>query len=203
MNNRKKPTPAQRERLLKKNLYSCCVCKEGGIGLDLHHIDRDPSNTVDENLAVLCKTDHDANHRPKSYTKFKHLDLGPEKIKEEKIKWERFAEALKKSRPDVVGVITLYGNEIEYHSATAIIQWITGEVICNKTFTFHDGPFVKLFEKAIEYIKGFSEKIQWAYFEKPFEIQYCPHCGPDIYNPGFLTLSEEEARNLAHNPQKM
>ena len=35
------------------------MCKRTGIGLNLHHIDGDSSNTVEENLAVLCINEHE------------------------------------------------------------------------------------------------------------------------------------------------
>ena len=47
------------QRLYEKNANSCCVCKRTGIGLNLHHIDGDSSNTVEENLAVLCINEHE------------------------------------------------------------------------------------------------------------------------------------------------
>jgi hypothetical protein len=42
------PNSSQRERLLMANANRCCVCKRCGVGLHLHHIDQDSSNTVDE-----------------------------------------------------------------------------------------------------------------------------------------------------------
>ena len=64
---RRNPIPSRRERLLAKNGRMCCVCKASGVGVQFHHIDGDHSNTVDENLAVLCVADHDAHHRPNQY----------------------------------------------------------------------------------------------------------------------------------------
>jgi len=37
---------------------TCCVCRERGKAVQLHHIDEDPSNSVAENLAVLCLECH-------------------------------------------------------------------------------------------------------------------------------------------------
>ena len=33
---------------------TCCVCKERGKSVQIHHIDEDPSHNVFENLACLC-----------------------------------------------------------------------------------------------------------------------------------------------------
>jgi len=39
--------------------HTCCVCREHGLSVQIHHIDDDPSNNAPENLAVLCLQDHD------------------------------------------------------------------------------------------------------------------------------------------------
>lgn len=46
-------------RVLLKNKRACCVCHAPDKAVQLHHIDGDHSNTVEENLAVLCLTHHD------------------------------------------------------------------------------------------------------------------------------------------------
>jgi hypothetical protein len=38
---------------------TCCVCRERGKRVQIHHIDDDPSNNAIENLAVLCFDCHD------------------------------------------------------------------------------------------------------------------------------------------------
>lgn len=37
---------------------TCCVCRERGKTLQIHHIDEDPSNNIFENLSVLCLECH-------------------------------------------------------------------------------------------------------------------------------------------------
>lgn len=37
---------------------TCCICRERGKALQLHHIDEDPSNNVEANLALLCLECH-------------------------------------------------------------------------------------------------------------------------------------------------
>lgn len=37
---------------------TCCVCRERGKAVQLHHIDEDPSNNAPENIAVLCLECH-------------------------------------------------------------------------------------------------------------------------------------------------
>jgi hypothetical protein len=37
---------------------TCCVCRERGKAVQVHHVDEDPANNVFENLAVLCLACH-------------------------------------------------------------------------------------------------------------------------------------------------
>ena len=37
---------------------TCCVCRERGKAIQIHHIDEDPSNNVFDNLSVLCLECH-------------------------------------------------------------------------------------------------------------------------------------------------
>jgi hypothetical protein len=41
-------------RILVASSRTCCVCNEPGKGIQIHHIDEDPSNNDPSNLAVLC-----------------------------------------------------------------------------------------------------------------------------------------------------
>jgi hypothetical protein len=38
--------------------HTCCVCRENGKAVQIHHIDDDPSNNSRDNLAVLCLQHH-------------------------------------------------------------------------------------------------------------------------------------------------
>jgi tetratricopeptide (TPR) repeat protein len=46
-------------RLLFESDRTCCVCRTPGKPVQIHHIDENNSNTVTENLAVLCLECHD------------------------------------------------------------------------------------------------------------------------------------------------
>src|SRR5438094_1913304 len=37
---------------------TCCVCRQPGLGVQIHHLDEDPTNHDPTNLAVLCLQDH-------------------------------------------------------------------------------------------------------------------------------------------------
>ncbi|MCX7008999.1 MAG: HNH endonuclease, partial [Kiritimatiellaeota bacterium] len=52
--------PAQRTRLLQEVGGACPFCGLEMIGsLQIHHVDRDPQNTVDENLIATCASCHE------------------------------------------------------------------------------------------------------------------------------------------------
>ena len=95
---RREPTRKQRDRLLIRNAHMCCVCKEYGVGLELHHIDGNNPNTTDDNLAVLCVSDHDAHHHPGQYF-LRHTELNAVEIKRGKQEWEAFVEEAQKPQP--------------------------------------------------------------------------------------------------------
>jgi hypothetical protein len=38
---------------------TCCVCNQPGLGVQIHHIDENPSNNDPDNLAVLCLQHHE------------------------------------------------------------------------------------------------------------------------------------------------
>jgi hypothetical protein len=60
MANARTPVPSEIsvEVLFTQN-HTCCVCRERGKTVQLHHIDEDPTNHLQENLAVLCLEDHE------------------------------------------------------------------------------------------------------------------------------------------------
>jgi hypothetical protein len=42
--------------------HMCCICRGPAAGLQIHHIDEDPSNYEASNLAVLCLRHHNEAH---------------------------------------------------------------------------------------------------------------------------------------------
>src|SRR5471030_322313 len=60
MKSKKKSTipPDLAARVLFKADRTCCVCRTAGKPVQLHHIDEDPSNSIERNLAVLCLDCH-------------------------------------------------------------------------------------------------------------------------------------------------
>jgi len=44
--------------VLFKSDNTCCICRERGRKIQIHHIDENPNNNIFENLAVLCLECH-------------------------------------------------------------------------------------------------------------------------------------------------
>jgi len=46
--------PEVAAQILFESDRTCCVCRERRRPVQIHHLDEDPSNSVSENLCVLC-----------------------------------------------------------------------------------------------------------------------------------------------------
>jgi hypothetical protein len=57
--NRKAITPDVSAEILFTSDRTCCVCRERGKRVQIHHIDENPSNNTISNLSVLCFDCHD------------------------------------------------------------------------------------------------------------------------------------------------
>lgn len=179
---RKNPTPAQRDRLIAKNSARCCVCKRGGIGLHLHHIDGDNSNTIDENIAVLCVEDHDQHHRPSKYRKTRHLELSSEKLLEYKQSWERFVADASSENPSVIAVINVFGTVEKLHAARILFQWPDEKIEFQRTFHLLEGDIKYWVDAMFSEVECIGENIKIFLIDEPLPVNYCPCCGNAFSN---------------------
>lgn len=187
------PSTKQRKRLLKKNAGVCCVCKQHGLGLVFHHIDGDPSNTVDGNLAVLCAKEHDAHHRPRAYTGPNHLELGADRIQQFKKSWEAFVAEAAKSNPKLLAVMNLYGTESQIHSMRLIFQWQNGKIEFEQLYhLLTSGPPEKWIDSALSEIGWLGKGIELVVVDKPLDVEYCPTCLSSLSN----IMDENVAKRL-------
>lgn len=70
MPNRKRRTeipPLVAAEVLFQSDRTCCVCNDHSKPVQIHHIDGDPSNSITDNLAVLC---FDCHHKTQTYGGF-------------------------------------------------------------------------------------------------------------------------------------
>lgn len=138
---RKKPSAKQRSRIISANANRCCVCKRDSVGLHLHHIDGNSSNTIDENLAVLCVEDHDKHHRFQEYTKARHTELSAEELLDYKASWERFVKDARCDNPTVIAVINVFGDKEQIHAAKILFQWPDEKIEFERVFHLLEGDF--------------------------------------------------------------
>lgn len=80
---RPKIPPDTQNRILYQSAWHCCVCRKRR-GVQIHHIDQDPANNVDENLAIICLECHDEAHTKHALSQ----NLTAERIRDHKRRWE-------------------------------------------------------------------------------------------------------------------
>jgi hypothetical protein len=174
---RKRPSPEQRDRLLKNNAHRCCVCKRGSVGLHLHHIDGDSSNTVDKNLAVLCVQDHDLHHRPTAYNSTKHTELSEQIIRDLKNSWESFVTEAKQNSPKIIATINAYGSHEQIHAVRLVMQWSDERIGYERVFHLLEGNYEYWAEEIFSEVQEFGDNITIALIDEPLPVEHCPCCG--------------------------
>jgi hypothetical protein len=172
------PGIAQRERLLKANAHRCCVCKQPGLGIHLHHIDGDSSHTVDENIAVLCVSDHDRHHRPSAYqVRVNHLELTPERISQYKQSWEAFIAEARQPNPKVIATLAAYGTREVIHSLQLVMQWPDERIEYTRSYHLLEGNLDKMTDAVFDELRDIGTNMKLAMLDKPLSVEYCPCCG--------------------------
>ncbi len=166
---------------MKANAHRCCVCKRQGVGLHFHHIDENSSNTVDENLAVLCVEDHDRHHRPGTYGfQVSHLELGPEQIRQHKQSWEAFVIEAQQSNPRVVATLAAYGTVELIHSLQLIMQWPDERIEYRRSYHLLDGTLDKLADAVLEDVQQIGRNMRLLVVNEPLPVEHCPCCGAGV-----------------------
>ena len=165
-----------KENLRRKNLGVCCVCKERGIGIEFHHIDENPSNNSEDNIAVLCTKEHDLHHRPQTYDLTKHRELGKDKILALKKQWEETVVEAQKDNPKLLAVINVYGTEESIHSTRFFIQTTDKEIIYERIYHLLQSSMEDWTDRIMEEIIWLGKNIKLTIIDKPLQIEYCPCC---------------------------
>jgi hypothetical protein len=178
---RRDPTKAQRSRLYAKNARMCCVCKSFEVGLELHHIDGENSNTIDENLAVLCVTDHDAHHRPGQY-RVRHTELTSTEIARFKRDWEDFVREAALPKPRLLVTVGGYGTREVLHSAKAVYQWTDGRIVFERIYHLHAGTIGDWTTDIVNESVRLGRNIPIVLLDKPLDVAYCSCCRKSLSN---------------------
>ena len=148
------------------------------MGLNLHHIDGDPSNTVDANMAVLCVEHHDLHHRPSKYTPVsKHLELDSAKLLSSKASWEAFICEARKPAPEILATITGYGTFELIHSIELVMQWNDERIEFVRAFHLRDGTLDQLTDEVINEVSQIGKNIKLALIDEPQPVEHCSCCG--------------------------
>jgi hypothetical protein len=164
-----------KKSLLRKNKGVCCVCKEPGLAVQYHHIDGNRSNTVEENLAVLCVRDHDKEQRPHRYSKPHWTNLSEYKIKRYKKSWEAFIEEASKSDTNVLCFAFLYGEGEIIQALRLRFQW-GDQVMWDKIFQATDFPLHSYAKQIEDTISWLGEHIQIVALPEPLPVKFCKKC---------------------------
>jgi hypothetical protein len=178
---RRNPKTTQRARLLAANGQMCCVCKAFGVGLQFHHIDGDPGNTVDENLAVLCVFDHDAHHRPSKYL-IRHIELGATAIRHHKQEWEAFIREAQLPKPRLLATVSAYGTLEHIHSLKVVYQWTTGTIVFECLYHQHSGNLDDWTTDLVDECARIGKQVPLALLNEPLEVEQCPCCHKSVGN---------------------
>lgn len=175
------PKPIQRS-LLTKNLGVCCVCKERGTGTNFHHIDGNPANNNEDNIAVLCVQEHDQHHRPNAYVKTKHLELGAHKINEYKREWEQTVEECKSDNPKIFAVVNVYGDYTNIHSVRLLVQNVDGKIIYQRIYHLLAGTPDQWTDSIVDEVVWLGKNVKLTLIDEPLQVEYCPRCSTSLPN---------------------
>jgi hypothetical protein len=160
----------------------CCVCKSFGVGVELHHIDGDSSNTIDKNLALLCVLDHDAHHRPGQYPKLRHIELDPTEIARSKQEWEEFVREAALPNPRLLVTVAGYGTRKAVHSAKAVYQWTDGRIVLERVYHLHTGSFDDWTTDIVDESVRLGRNIPIVLLDQPLDVTHCPCCRKSVSN---------------------
>lgn len=176
-----RPAPGMRARLLSRNAHRCCVCKKSGVGLELHHIDGDRSNTTDANMAVLCVTDHDRHHRAAAYRIVNHMELTAKAILGHKLSWEAFVAEARSENPRVLATVTMYGTEEYVHAAELVMQW-PYRMEYRKVYHQRDGEIEQWIDDIFRELDEVGKNVGIVFFNDALPDDHCPSCGTGLSN---------------------
>jgi len=160
--------------------------------MHLHHIDGDSSNTVDENIAILCVQDHDLHHRPSAYERVNHLELDAIKLYEYKRSWESFVQEAQREKPSILATVNVYGTCDSIHSAKLIMQWANENIEYERTFHLLEGNIDYWIDEIMAEVASIGPNISLALIDNPLPVEYCSCCNHSISN----AVSEEVAIRL-------
>jgi hypothetical protein len=143
--------------ILFKSDRTCCICRDKGKEVQIHHIDENPENNDESNLAVLCLECHNQTQIRGGFGR--KLDSG--QIKLYRDSWYETVERARASTDPAVGKKSVSVNEKKDDDASILVEVTFGST------GYETGSPVGLY---LVTIKNFSDKpviLSSVYVELP------------------------------------
>jgi hypothetical protein len=124
--------------------------------------------------------EHDQHHRPNAYDKTKHLELGAEKIREYKQEWEQTVQECRLDNPNILAVISAYGDHTKIHSVRLVVQNTGGKIIYQRLYHLLTGTPVQWADAMVDEVAWLGRNVKLTLLDKPLEVEYCPCCSTSL-----------------------
>lgn len=121
------------KKILYESRWVCAVCQASGC--QIHHIDRDPSNNVEENLIALCTKHHEEAHTTRTMSK----NLDSSALRHAKDAWNSNVKSTRESSASVSGQLALANSPLAscgitwgYINHSRVIQMVPSDALTGR-----------------------------------------------------------------------
>lgn len=131
---------------------TCCVCRIPNLHYQLHHIDEDPSNNVEENLAVLCLQCHANTQIASAFAR----KLNAAQVRLYKADWESLVATERK--PNSTSALRGSGPVMDLHIRA---NWVDSFIIGDPSVELYKAISVTITNRSKEtkFIESFGFRI--------------------------------------------
>jgi hypothetical protein len=157
--------------LASKVMYAsdrqCCICRDGNTRVQIHHIDKHPSNNDWDNLAVICLTCHSEAHSKEAFVR----NLSPDLISQYNQSWRALVTLRLNPSNDPKGLLE-YRSEVFLEFSLNCHGWkIQYMTLYPGGFQDIDGQHFKdIWDAMIELGKHRYTEEEWARY-RPLFVQ--------------------------------
>ena len=146
---------------------TCCICRIPNKGIQIHHIDENPSNNDIENLAVLCLECHSKTQMKGGFVRA----LSPEVVKEYNKSWREIVKSklLPNGDPNTSGE---YKKEVYLEISLTCHSWKNQYVnLYPDRFMERDGSeYLDIWEKMEKTGKHIYSEPEWRKYLPLFDV---------------------------------
>lgn len=140
---------------------TCCVCRLSGRGVEIHHVDGDPSNNTKKNLAVLCKDCHSDAHTTQAFAR----NLTPAVVQKYNETWRALVALRIEPRKESQ-------DELVYRSETLLMIFLAPYQWRNRYIDVYPGHFengtndvhLKPWDHLLEHSHHIYSDEEWRYY---------------------------------------